>query len=416
MQRAAAGAPARPRRVARRDDRRRRPGDRARAHPLEPPRVPRLLREHRLGAGDPRRDDGRDPQRERDAVADLARGDGARAGGAGLDAPSWSGFRPGSSGRSPTPRPPRPSRRSRPPARRPASTCATRGHGRPLRLAAAARVRLARGPLVGREGMHRARPGPRRVRRDRHRRAVPDAGRRARSGHRSSDIAAGCRPIAVVATVGTTSSTSIDPVAAVADLCARHGIWLHVDAAYGGAAAVAPELRGVLDGCDRADSIVINPHKWMLTPMDCSLLWTSRPDDLRAAFSLVPEYLRSDQSEARQPDGLRTRAGAPVPRAEAVDGAARLRRRRPGRGDPRARAARAAVRGRGWAEAAGWELLAPVPFSTVNFRHHPDGVDDEAELCAATTPDPAPRSTRLGDVYLSHTELARPLRDPPRDR
>ena len=113
----------------------------------------------------------------------------------------------------------------------------------------------------------------------------------------AADVAAGRRPIAVVATVGTTSSTSIDPVAAIADVCAEHGLWLHVDAAYGGAAAVVPELRHVLDGCDRADSLVVNPHKWLLTPIDCSLLYTSRPDDLRAAFSVVPEYLRTDEDE-----------------------------------------------------------------------------------------------------------------------
>ena len=111
----------------------------------------------------------------------------------------------------------------------------------------------------------------------------------------AADVAAGVRPIAAVATVGTTSTTSIDPVAAVADVCARHGMWLHVDAAYGGAAAVVPEMRHVLDGCDRADSLVVNPHKWLFTPVDCSLLYTARPDDLRAAFSLVAPYLTTPE-------------------------------------------------------------------------------------------------------------------------
>ena len=111
----------------------------------------------------------------------------------------------------------------------------------------------------------------------------------------AADVAAGVRPIAAVATVGTTSTTSVDPVAAIADVCERHGMWLHVDAAYGGSAAVVPEMRHVLDGCDRADSLVVNPHKWLFTPVDCSLLYTARPDDLRAAFSLVPAYLTTPE-------------------------------------------------------------------------------------------------------------------------
>ena len=96
---------------------------------------------------------------------------------------------------------------------------------------------------------------------------------------------------AVVATVGTTSSASIDPVAELARRCEDAGVWLHVDAAYAGAAAVCPELRWCLDGVDRADSLVVNPHKWLFTPMDCSTLWTRRPDALHAAFSARGDYL-----------------------------------------------------------------------------------------------------------------------------
>ncbi len=102
------------------------------------------------------------------------------------------------------------------------------------------------------------------------------------------DLAAGWRPFAVVPTVGTTSTTSVDPVPAIADLCERYKLWLHVDGAYGGPAAILPELRWVLDGCDRADSIVINPHKWLFTPIDCSVLYCRRPQVLKQAFSLVP--------------------------------------------------------------------------------------------------------------------------------
>ncbi len=108
----------------------------------------------------------------------------------------------------------------------------------------------------------------------------------------------GFRPCCVVATVGTTSTTSIDPVPKIADIARREDLWLHVDAAYAGSAALVPELRWILDGADQADSLVFNPHKWLMVPVDCSVLYCSRPDTLRNAFSLVPEYLRT------QDDGL----------------------------------------------------------------------------------------------------------------
>jgi len=102
---------------------------------------------------------------------------------------------------------------------------------------------------------------------------------------------------AIVATVGTTAATSVDPVAAIAERCERDGVWLHVDAAYAGAAMVCPEHRWAFEGVERADSLVVNAHKWMLTPVDCSLLWTARPEAFRAAFSVVPEYLRTPDAE-----------------------------------------------------------------------------------------------------------------------
>jgi aromatic-L-amino-acid decarboxylase len=107
------------------------------------------------------------------------------------------------------------------------------------------------------------------------------------------DLKAGKQPICVVATVGTTSSTSIDPVATIVEICERHGLWLHVDAAYAGSAAILPEYKYILRGAERAHSLVLNPHKWMLTPIDTSVFYTRRPDILRQAFSLVPEYLRA---------------------------------------------------------------------------------------------------------------------------
>src|SRR5205814_6124376 len=104
---------------------------------------------------------------------------------------------------------------------------------------------------------------------------------------------------AVVATVGTTSTTSVDPVPALADACEAAGVWLHVDAAYAGSSWVCPELRWSQAGVERADSLVVNAHKWLLVPMDCSAFWSRRPEALRRAFSLVPEYLRtSDEADS----------------------------------------------------------------------------------------------------------------------
>jgi aromatic-L-amino-acid decarboxylase len=111
----------------------------------------------------------------------------------------------------------------------------------------------------------------------------------------AEDRAAGKRPMCVVATVGTTSSTSIDPVAEIVEIAGHHGMWVHVDAAYAGAAAILPEHRGALAGVDQAHSLVFNAHKWLLTPIDLSVLYTRRPDILRRAFSLTPEYLKTQE-------------------------------------------------------------------------------------------------------------------------
>jgi len=214
------------------------------------------------------------------------------------------------------------------------------------------------------------------------------------------DIAAGVRPLAVVATVGTTSTTSIDPVPAIADLCERYGLWLHVDAAYGGAAALVPSHRGVLAGCERADSLVTNPHKWLLTPIDCSLLYTRRPDELKRAFSLVAEYLRTEESEVINlmdyglSLGRRFRALKlwMVIRAYGREGLAQI--------------IAGHIKEAQWLAAQidaepEWERLAPVPFSTVCFRHAPDRITDlEAHNTAILGAVNA-----SGSAFLSHTKL-----------
>ena len=191
------------------------------------------------------------------------------------------------------------------------------------------------------------------------------------------DKAAGKRPFCVVATIGTTSSTSVDPLAKIAAIAEKHGLWLHVDAAYAGAAAMLPEHRDILVGVERAHSLVFNAHKWLLTPIDLSAFFTRRPDILRRAFSLTPDYLKT-QADPRAhnlmdygvPLGHRFRAlklwfvlryfGRDRIQAMlrqhiqwAKDFAALIA------ADPQSR----------------FEVVAPVPFSVVCFRYR--GTDDQ---------------------------------------
>ena len=219
----------------------------------------------------------------------------------------------------------------------------------------------------------------------------------------AEDRTAGIVPFCVVATVGTTSTSSIDPVPAIADICEREGLWLHVDAAYGGSAAVVPELRGVLDGAERADSIVINPHKWLFVPIDCSTLYVRRPEVVRRAFSLVPEYLVTPEGESvtnlmdyGPALGKRFRAlklWMTLRRFGAEGMAARVREH--------VRLARLFA---DWVDdAPGWERMAPVPMSLVVFRHRPDGMDDAATDAHNERLMAAVNAT--GETLLSHTKL-----------
>jgi len=217
------------------------------------------------------------------------------------------------------------------------------------------------------------------------------------------DLRNGIRPLGMVATLGTTSTTSVDPVGEMADLAQEFDMWLHVDAAYGGPAAAVPELRPLFSGWEKADSIVVNPHKWLFTPIDCSVLYMRDPDDLKKAFSLTPEYLRtSEEGVARNlmdygvalgrrfrslklwfvlryfgAEGIRERIRQHVEMARElaswVDG------------DPR------------------WERVAPVPFSTVVFRFAPEGSKpEEQDRWNAEIMD---RVNATGDAFISHTVL-----------
>jgi aromatic-L-amino-acid decarboxylase len=199
---------------------------------------------------------------------------------------------------------------------------------------------------------------------------------------------------AVVATIGTTSSTSVDPVPEIAARCAEAGVWLHVDAAYAGAAAVCPELREHFAGWERADSIVVNPHKWLGVPIDCSTLWTWRPEAFRDAFSLVPEYLRVAEeipslSEYTQVLGRRFRA-LKLWTVLRCYGRSGLQER-----------IREHVRLAGlfveWVRAdLRWEVVAPRPFSVVCFRLR--GLDEDNERLLE-------RVNETGEVFISHTRL-----------
>jgi aromatic-L-amino-acid decarboxylase len=200
----------------------------------------------------------------------------------------------------------------------------------------------------------------------------------------------------VVATVGTTASASVDPVPAIAEACEAAGTWLHVDAAYAGTAMVCPEFRWAFAGVDRADSVVVNAHKWMLTPMDCSLLWTRRPDDFRNAFSLVPEFLRTPDSE----DALSLSEYGPAlgRRFRALKLWAVLRCH--GRSGLQAHVRSGvalAEQFESWVTAEpGWELCAPRHFSLVCFR-----LEGEDELNRRLLE----RVNASGEIFISHAVL-----------
>jgi len=251
------------------------------------------------------------------------------------------------------------------------------------------------------------RAGVRRVRCDDEFRMDPDA----LAAAIAEDRAAGRTPFCVVATLGTTSSSSVDPAAAVADVCARERLWLHVDAAYGGAMMVVPEHRTLFAGWERADSIVVNPHKWMWTPFDASLFLFRDRDLVRDAFSIVPEYIRTPDTGAIHNFneygiqlGRRFRALKLwiMIRYFGVDGFARRIREHV----RMARDLAASIRSE-----PGWELLAPAPMALVCCRYVPRACRERPdEPAVAREIDAANEAileavNRDGRVYLSHTRL-----------
>ncbi len=220
------------------------------------------------------------------------------------------------------------------------------------------------------------------------------------------DRRAGVTPVAVVATIGTTSSTGIDPVAAIADICREHRIWLHVDAAYAGVTAMLPECASHFTGWDRADSIVVNPHKWLFTPFDLSAFYCRRMNVVREAFSLVPDYLKTSEGNA----GVRNLMDTGIQLGRRFRslklwmvlrhfGAERLRE-----------VLREHIRlARQFAahvdEHPDFERFAPVPFATVCFRAKPRGIARTALELDRFNERLLDAVNASGDVFLSHTRL-----------
>ncbi len=209
----------------------------------------------------------------------------------------------------------------------------------------------------------------------------------------------GFLPLCVVPTIGTTSSSSVDDVKKIADICEKHDLWLHVDTAYAGSAAIVPEFQQLFKGMERADSIVTNPHKWLFTPFDLSVLYVKDLELLKRTFSLVPEYLKVAETVTNQMDygiqlGRRFRALKLwfVMRYFGRDGLiARIREH--------CRLARLFA---SWVEESdNFEMLAPVPFALVCFRAAPNGIDDLDALNEKIMND----INASGEAYLSHTKL-----------
>lgn len=218
------------------------------------------------------------------------------------------------------------------------------------------------------------------------------------------DIEHGMKPICVIATIGTTSTTSIDPVDEIASICQKSGVWFHVDAAYGGSAAVIPEMRHLFKGWEQADSIIVNPHKWLFTPIDCSVLFCRRPDVLKQAFSLTPEYLRTAEADEVKNYmeygvalGRRFRALKlwMIIRSLGTEKIINIIREHISYAQKLANMIQ---------QHPNFELLAPVPFSTLVFRYIPEKKGDDSEINNVNE-KLLDKINKTGKVFLSHTKL-----------
>lgn len=213
----------------------------------------------------------------------------------------------------------------------------------------------------------------------------------------------GWLPFIVVATVGTTSTTSVDPVEAIADIAEKHNMWLHIDSAYAGVTAMIPEMKWITKGWDRADSLVINPHKWMFTPMDLSVYFTRKPETLKRAFSLSAEYLKTNQdSEVENLMDYGIQLGRRfrslklwfIIRYFGVDGLAERIKNH----------IKLAQEFKSWIETEkDFEIMAPVPFSTVCFRFNPRNLSEDK--LNKLNEDLLEKINQSGKIFLSHTKL-----------
>ena len=218
------------------------------------------------------------------------------------------------------------------------------------------------------------------------------------------DVARGMRPMAVIATVGTTSTASVDPVAEIAGVCRAHGLWLHVDAAYGGPLAMLPEQRDVMTGAELADSVIVNGHKWLFIPLDFSALYTRRADVLRSVFSLTPEYLRGDAGA----DGVVNYMDYGIQlgrRFRALKAWMALRAfGREGLESRIREHCRLACLFAEWIDREPYySIVAPVTMAVVCFRFAPAAMSDEG--CDALNERIVEAVNASGDAYLTHTTL-----------
>ena len=222
----------------------------------------------------------------------------------------------------------------------------------------------------------------------------------------AEDRESGITPLAVVATLGTTSTTSVDPIGEIAEICRREGVWLHVDAAYAGVTAIMPEYRAQFEGWQHADSIVVNPHKWLFTPFDLSAFYCRRMDVVRGAFSLVPDYLETAEGERGVRNLMDT--GVQLGRRFRSLKLWMVLRHFGAEGIREALGAhlRLAQLFSGWVDAdPEFERLAPVPFSVVCFRARPRGGPSSADQLDTFNEQLLDAVNATGEVFLSHTRL-----------